>query len=127
MKQGRITAAAIALLLLTACAENPDSDIIVHKDMEKLISAAQQTDNSKADIADLQQHDRYTAEELEQRRGFGHSSPELGLKLMEQCKIGRLWLVHHDPQRTDGQLLAREEEYSRKNVHFAREGEEILL
>ena len=62
MKQGRITAAAIALLLLTACAENPDSDIIVHKDMEKLISAAQQTDNSKADIADLQQHDRYTAE-----------------------------------------------------------------
>ena len=70
---------------------------------------------------------QYTAEELEQRRGFGHSSPELGLKLMEQCKIGRLWLVHHDPQRTDGQLLAREEEYSRKNVHFAREGEEILL
>ena len=81
-----------------------------------------------ADGADLVLLDgQYTAEELEQRRGFGHSSPELGLKLMEQCKIGRLWLVHHDPQRTDGQLLAREEEYSRKNVHFAREGEEILL
>ena len=70
---------------------------------------------------------QYTAEELEQRRGFGHSSPELGLKLMEQCKIGRLWLVHHDPQRTDEQLIAREAEIARNNVHFAREGEEILL
>lgn len=70
---------------------------------------------------------QYTAEELEQRRGFGHSCPELGLELMEKCKIAHLWLVHHDPQRTDAQLLAWEEEIARKNVHFAREGEEILL
>ena len=70
---------------------------------------------------------QYTAEELEQRRGFGHSCPELGLELMEKCKIAHLWLVHHDPQRTDAQLLAWEEEIARKNVHFARDGEEILL
>ena len=41
MKRRRILTAALALLLLAGCAENPDSDIIVHKDMEKLISEAQ--------------------------------------------------------------------------------------
>lgn len=81
-----------------------------------------------ADGADLVLLDgQYTAAELEQRRGFGHSCPELGLELMERCGIARLWLVHHDPQRTDEQLIAREAEIARNNVHFAREGEEILL
>ena len=81
-----------------------------------------------ADGADLVLLDgQYTAEELAQRRGFGHSSPELGLKLMERCEIARLWFVHHDPQRTDEQLLTLEEQFARENVHFAREGEEILL
>ena len=68
------------------------------------------------------------------RRGFGHSCPELGVMLKEQCGIKHLWLVHHDPQRTDEQLLDWEEKIARENVHsargnihFAREGEEILL
>ena len=58
----KIITAAIALLILTGCAENPDSDIVVHKDMEKLIDEAQHTDESKAEIADLQQYDHYTAD-----------------------------------------------------------------
>ena len=58
----KLFAAAIALLILTGCAENPDSDIVVHKDMEKLIDEAQHTDESKAEIADLQQYDHYTAD-----------------------------------------------------------------
>ena len=62
MKRRRILTAALALLLLAGCAENPDSDIIVHKDMEKLISEAQQTDESKADVEDFQQYDHYTAD-----------------------------------------------------------------
>ncbi|MDO5476494.1 MAG: MBL fold metallo-hydrolase [Eubacteriales bacterium] len=70
---------------------------------------------------------QYTPEELAQRKGFGHSSAVYGMKLMEQCGIGRLLLVHHDPQRTDRQLQAMEEELARKDIHFAREGEEILL
>lgn len=64
---------------------------------------------------------QYTAKELAQRRGFGHSCPEMGLKLKEQCGIDRLWLVHHDPQRTDEQLLDWEDKIARENVHFARE------
>lgn len=62
MKRRQILTAALALLLLTGCAENPDSDIIVHKDMEKLIGEAQQTDESKADVEVFQQYDHYTAE-----------------------------------------------------------------
>ena len=62
MKRRRILTAALALLLLAGCAENPDSDIIVHKDMEKLIGEAQQTDESKADVEDFAQFDHYTAD-----------------------------------------------------------------
>ena len=81
-----------------------------------------------ADGADLVLLDgQYTVTELAQRIGFGHSVPELGLELMERCRVARLWLVHHDPLRTDEQLLAWEAEIARKDVHFAREGEEILL
>lgn len=70
---------------------------------------------------------QYTMTELADRRGFGHSCPELGMRLMRRCGIARLLLVHHDPQRTDQQLLDWEEKIARDDVHFAREGEEILL
>ena len=43
MKHLRLLAAAMALLLLLAgCANDPDSDFIVHKDTEKLLAAARQ-------------------------------------------------------------------------------------
>ena len=62
MKLKKLCAAALSLLMLTGCAENPDSDIIVHKDMEKLIDEAQQTGESKAEVAELQKNNRYTAD-----------------------------------------------------------------
>ena len=58
----RVLAAALAVMLLTGCAKNPDSDIVVHKDMEKVIREAQKTDVSKADLEELRQETRYTAE-----------------------------------------------------------------
>lgn len=62
MKLKKLYAAALSLLMMTGCAENPDSDIIIHKDMEKLINEAQQTGESKAEVADLQKNSRYTAD-----------------------------------------------------------------
>lgn len=54
MKQlKRITATAAVMLLLAGCAENPESDIIVHKDMDKVIGEAQQTDDSNRDYCAL--------------------------------------------------------------------------
>lgn len=51
-----------AMLLCTACQENPDTEIVVHKDMDKMISEAQATDDSKADIEELKQFDSYKTE-----------------------------------------------------------------
>lgn len=62
MKQGRFLAAVVVTLLLAGCAKNPDSDIVVHKNMENLINEAQQTDVSKAEVEDLQQFDHYEAD-----------------------------------------------------------------
>ncbi len=61
MKQGRFIAAALTMLLLAGCAENPDSDIIVHKDMEKVIDEAQNSYENKAELEELRQETHYTA------------------------------------------------------------------
>jgi ribonuclease BN (tRNA processing enzyme) len=70
---------------------------------------------------------QYSQEEEKKRKGFGHSTPERGLALMESCGAKRLWLIHHDPRKSDAQLLAEEMRIGRENVRFAREGEEIAL
>ncbi len=59
MKWNRILAGMLAAVLLMGCAENPDSDIIVHKDMEKVIDEAQEHD-SKEDVGQLHKYDSYT-------------------------------------------------------------------
>ena len=61
-KLNHVLAAAIAMLMLAGCAENPETDIVVHKDMEKVIQEAQQTDVSKADVEELRQETRYSAD-----------------------------------------------------------------
>lgn len=70
---------------------------------------------------------QYTAAEYESRKGFGHSTAEKGVELMELCGAKRLLLIHHDPQSTDDTLLAREAGIQKSGVHFAREGEVIEL
>ncbi|MBR2729290.1 MAG: MBL fold metallo-hydrolase [Eubacteriales bacterium] len=81
-----------------------------------------------AQDADLILYDgQYAAEELEKHRGFGHSTPDYGLRLLEESRAGQLWVIHHDPGRTDEDLLVREAEWKGKGIHFAREGEEITL
>ena len=44
---------AVLLLSMSACQENPEGSIVVHKDMDNLISKAQQDDASKVDAADI--------------------------------------------------------------------------
>ena len=87
----RMFAAALALLMLTACAENPDSDIIVHKDMEKLIDEAQQTDESKADVEDFQQYDRYTADlENESLHVKVHADADVDIPQTDKLSVFRV-------------------------------------
>ena len=70
---------------------------------------------------------QYGPEKYNARIGFGHSTEEKGVELMERCGAKRLLLIHHDPDSTDTELLRREARIGRENVRFAREGEVIEL
>ena len=70
---------------------------------------------------------QFTENESRHRKGFGHSTPEKGIELMERAKVKQLLLIHHDPQSTDNTLKERERELKKKGVSFAREGETINL
>lgn len=81
-----------------------------------------------AEGADLVLYDgQYTSDEMKFFRGFGHSTMDHALKLIDRCRARYLWLVHHAPMRTDAELLAMEARIPRENMHYAREGEEIIL
>ena len=78
--------------------------------------------------ADLLMYDaQYTEEEYLSRRGFGHSTAEKGMELMQLGGIKRLLLVHHAPGCTDDMLAMRENSIRIKNVSYAREGQVIPI
>lgn len=70
---------------------------------------------------------QYGDEELEAFKGFGHSSPRIGLRLMERTGARRMLLIHHDPRSDDQTLMQRERGLGMANVRFAREGEVVEL
>jgi len=55
-----------------------------------------------ADGADVLIYDaQYTPEEMKQYSQWGHSSWKEGVRIAEECKVKRLVLFHHDPDRDD--------------------------
>ncbi len=57
--------------------------------------------------ADLLVHDcQYLTEEMEIRRGWGHSDVEAVTRLAREAGVKRLVLFHHDPRRTDSDVEA---------------------
>jgi phosphoribosyl 1,2-cyclic phosphodiesterase len=80
--------------------------------------------------ADLLVHDaQYTAEELQKRRGWGHSSFDQAMQVAEMAGVKRLVLTHHDPEHDDEELLRIEKLCQERfpNAKLAREGKEISL
>ena len=78
--------------------------------------------------ADLLLYDgQYDVMGYEAHRGFGHSTYEEGLSVMQRGNARRLLVVHHDPHSTDQELHARERAVGRADVRFAREGETIEI
>jgi ribonuclease BN (tRNA processing enzyme) len=56
--------------------------------------------------ADLLIHDgQYTPEELEKKKGWGHSSWVQAVEVAERAGVKRLALFHHDPEHSDEFLL----------------------
>jgi phosphoribosyl 1,2-cyclic phosphodiesterase len=72
---------------------------------------------------------QYSDAEYEQKRGFGHSTWEEGVKLAKRCRAARAVLFHHDPSHDD-ETLARAEAECQKTfdkLSFAKCGEVISL
>ena len=57
--------------------------------------------------ADILIHDaQYTPEEIDERRGWGHSDYRSAFELAFKANVKKLILFHHDPPRTDRQIDA---------------------
>ena len=72
---------------------------------------------------------QYTADEYEKFRGFGHSTPDEGLKVAAAAHAKKILFVHHAPNRTDAELDALEKVFvaRNENVTFAKVGDEIFI
>ena len=80
--------------------------------------------------ADLLVHDaQFTAEELKNRRGWGHSSFDQAMQFAEMAGVKHLALTHHDPEHDD-EFLQRIEKLCQErfpNAVLARQGMEIAI
>jgi phosphoribosyl 1,2-cyclic phosphodiesterase len=76
-------------------------------------------------------HDaQYTAAELPARADFGHSAGEYAVGLAERSGASSVLLFHHDPDRTDREVEAIEQQLGMSaglSVVAAREGDTIYL
>ena len=86
--------------------------------------------------ADILIHDaQYTPEDMEAKKGWGHSDCKSVLDLALKAGVKQLILFHHDPSRKDTEvasILERCEDFLRKNrsdilVEAAMEGSELTL
>ncbi|MBW1900282.1 MAG: MBL fold metallo-hydrolase [Deltaproteobacteria bacterium] len=84
--------------------------------------------------ADLLVHDaQYTPEEIDERRGWGHSDYVTALNLASEAHAKRLILFHHDPSRKDPEIasiVAQCQELAGRNndgivIDAAKEGAEL--
>ncbi|MBQ9504379.1 MAG: hypothetical protein IJU93_05170, partial [Lachnospiraceae bacterium] len=70
---------------------------------------------------------QYEPEEAELKKGFGHSTAQKGIELLEAAGAKSMLLVHHDPLSTDEILLQREGKLNRNDIRYARQGETVEL
>ncbi len=70
---------------------------------------------------------QYTEEEFAKRIGFGHSTVNQGMEIMEKSGAKTIRFVHHDPRHDDEFLRRMEAEVKSETVAFARIREVIYL
>jgi phosphoribosyl 1,2-cyclic phosphodiesterase len=106
-----------------------DTTLVYCTDVEH----GQEIDNKIVSLsrnADLLIHDaQFSPDELNEKRGWGHSSWEQAIEVAKRADVKKLILFHHDPEHNDTFLLNIERECQQKfpNAFFAREGEEIEI
>jgi phosphoribosyl 1,2-cyclic phosphodiesterase len=85
---------------------------------------------SLARNADLLIHDaQYSPHELEEKKGWGHSSWKQAVEVARKAGAKRLALFHHDPEHNDAFLSNAERDCQKlfPEAFFAREGMEIEI
>ena len=72
---------------------------------------------------------QYTSDEYARTRGFGHSTIPRSTAIARACGAQRTIFIHHDPNRTDGQLMALDKAVRAEDprVSFGSAGEEVTL
>ncbi len=71
---------------------------------------------------------QYTSEEYKLYKGYGHSTPEEGIKVAEKAAAKKIRFIHHAPWRTDKDFAQMEQIFEQGDkVAFAKIDEEILL
>lgn len=72
---------------------------------------------------------QYTRDEYDRYKGYGHSTPEAGLRVADEAGAVRLLFVHHAPWRRDETLSDMERAIAahHENASFAKTGDEIEL
>ncbi|MCI5059053.1 MAG: MBL fold metallo-hydrolase [Flavobacteriales bacterium] len=78
--------------------------------------------------ADLLIHDaHFTDEELQERRGYGHSSHSQAMELAEKAGVKQLIMTHHHPDHNDEMLREIEKKCQERmpNCLLAKEGMEV--
>jgi len=80
--------------------------------------------------SDLLIHDgQYTPEELERKKGYGHSSYAQAAQLAQEANCKQLIVTHHDPDHNDDFLRDMEKKCQQifPDSFFAREGTEVVI
>lgn len=84
-----------------------------------------------ADAVDVLIHDaQYTRTELPDRFGWGHAAADYAVELGSACDVGRVLLFHHDPSRTDVEVVALRDSIAPSSdlrVDIARESDVVDL
>lgn len=88
--------------------------------LDELVSFSEGTDLLLYDA-------QYTDEEYEEKKGFGHSTAGMGLRVMKESGAKQIRFVHHDPRHTDEMMRKMESAVGSDTVAYAREGEVIEL
>lgn len=71
---------------------------------------------------------QYTQAEYARYRGYGHSTPEEGIKVATKARAKKLIFVHHAPLHTDDKLAELEQLFGQDDkITFAKAGDEFSL